>query len=300
MIEGRLKQGEALFAEGRTGEAERCFLDILAADPSNREALNNMGVVRHAQGNLEEARRYFLEALSPGGHYPDALSNLEALFKDESLRERPRAAGDREDQAALAEQPDPSGYRELQMNGSSKSGGTMWGERFRRHALRAIHYLNGSILDVGCNDGCAMRIFREANRPVLGMDINPLRVIEALASGLPALCLDVNQLHLVSGHLHVDHIFCSHTLEHTLNPALVLRELALIAGHRMYLVVPKESSIPKENPSHCWVFSSQEAIRNMVPPEWEILEIWEQHDIEPEIVTIIEKKKIDGATPQTP
>jgi SAM-dependent methyltransferase len=181
------------------------------------------------------------------------------------------------------------------MNGSSKSHGTMWGERFCRHAHQALRYLNGSILDVGCNDGSAMEVFRAAGRHVWGIDINPLRVIEALASGLPALCLDVKQLHLVSASLRMDNIFCSHTIEHTLNPALVLKEMDLMAERRMYLVVPRESSIPKENPSHYCVFPSQSALQSIVPPGWEILEMWEQHDIEPEIVTIIEKKKGNSA-----
>ena len=40
-MQNKLKEGEALFAEGKIEEAEKCFLEILNEDPKNKETYNN-------------------------------------------------------------------------------------------------------------------------------------------------------------------------------------------------------------------------------------------------------------------
>lgn len=46
-MENKLKRSEALFAEGKIEEAEKCFLSLLEENPENEEVLNNIGVIHH-------------------------------------------------------------------------------------------------------------------------------------------------------------------------------------------------------------------------------------------------------------
>jgi tetratricopeptide (TPR) repeat protein len=317
-----LEQGETLFSEGRVSEAEKVFLELLETDPANAQALNDMGVLSHGRGDTTLAIRYFEEALS-NGNYPDALLNLAevykagnrldqviacyerylqiddrnedlymrlaALYSESGRMEEAKRILSRRDAIRARPAEDRCSYREVQILGSSHSRGTVWGERFRRHAVQALQLLEGSILDVGSNDGYAMEVFRAAGRPVWGIDIHPIRVLEALSRGLRVLCLDVNDLALISGVLRVDSIFCSHTLEHTVDPERVLGELGTMAKKHMYIVVPKEQERPEENPSHYSVFPNPGALEKIVPHGWEILRLWEQQDIEPEIAAFVIK-----------
>ncbi len=57
-----IKHAETLFAEGKIDDAEDIFLELLAKDPTNPEALNNLGVLCHAREDIEKAENYFLKA----------------------------------------------------------------------------------------------------------------------------------------------------------------------------------------------------------------------------------------------
>ena len=77
-----IEEGEALFAQGKIEEAEKCFLDLLKKDPSNAEALNDLGVIQHTKGNIQEAEGYFLKAVEAKEDYLDALFNLADLYQN--------------------------------------------------------------------------------------------------------------------------------------------------------------------------------------------------------------------------
>ncbi|HUT72264.1 MAG TPA: glycosyltransferase [Desulfatiglandales bacterium] len=77
-----VKTGETLFAEGKVEEAEKCFLDLLKKDPSNTEALNDLGVIQHAKGNVKGAEDLFLKAIAAKQEYLDARLNLVDLYQD--------------------------------------------------------------------------------------------------------------------------------------------------------------------------------------------------------------------------
>jgi glycosyltransferase involved in cell wall biosynthesis/Tfp pilus assembly protein PilF len=77
----KLKQGEALFAEGKINEAEKCFLDFLDLNPEDPEVLNNLGAIHHIRGNFKEAENKFIRALEIKEDYPDALLNLADLYQ---------------------------------------------------------------------------------------------------------------------------------------------------------------------------------------------------------------------------
>ncbi len=77
-----LKQGEALFAEGKIEEAKKYFSGLLENDPTNTEILNNLGVIFHRQANIERAEDFFLKALAIKEDYPDSLLNLADLYQN--------------------------------------------------------------------------------------------------------------------------------------------------------------------------------------------------------------------------
>jgi len=81
-MENKLKQGEALFAEGKIEEAEKCFLNLLEKNSEDVEALNNLGVLHCARGNVEKSESYLLKALAIKEDYSDALVNLANLYQD--------------------------------------------------------------------------------------------------------------------------------------------------------------------------------------------------------------------------
>jgi len=77
-----IKTGEALFAEGRIEEAEKCFLELFEKDQDNPEILNNLGVVEHAKGAVKDAEELFLKALAIKEDYLEALLNLVDLYQN--------------------------------------------------------------------------------------------------------------------------------------------------------------------------------------------------------------------------
>ena len=84
-MEDKLKQGEALFAEGKIEEAEKYFLEILQHDPHNKEALNNLGVIAFQVQEIENAIDYFDKALKIDPFYKEAVLNYVYILKKLNL-----------------------------------------------------------------------------------------------------------------------------------------------------------------------------------------------------------------------
>ncbi len=76
---------EALSAmnAGRTREAQKIFLNILARKPDHVESLNNMGVISASQGNKKEALAYFKKILEYRPNYPKAYNNIGLVMMSE-------------------------------------------------------------------------------------------------------------------------------------------------------------------------------------------------------------------------
>ena len=77
----KLKQGDALFAEGNLEEAKECFNSILQRHPRCTEAYNNLGVIAFQNNNAEEAIKNFRACLAIDPRYKDAIVNLASLFR---------------------------------------------------------------------------------------------------------------------------------------------------------------------------------------------------------------------------
>ena len=62
--------------QGGTEQAKKLYLAVLADEPSNIEALNNMGVLAMSEGNTKEAGFYFRRILEYRKDYAKAYNNL--------------------------------------------------------------------------------------------------------------------------------------------------------------------------------------------------------------------------------
>ncbi len=111
-MEARLKQGEALFAEGKIEEAEKYFSRLLENDPTNTEILNNLGVIFHRQANSEKAEGYFLKALAIKEDYLDPLLNLADLYQ---TAKRWKEAAHQLEKCIAIDDQDPNLYNQLGM-----------------------------------------------------------------------------------------------------------------------------------------------------------------------------------------
>lgn len=84
-MEDKIKQGEALFIEGKIEQAEKCFLKILEKEPKNKEAFNNLGVIAFQCQQIDKAIEYFNESLKIDPFYKESVLNYSYLLKELDL-----------------------------------------------------------------------------------------------------------------------------------------------------------------------------------------------------------------------
>ena len=75
-MEYSIKDGEQLFGMGDMAGAQRIFEQTLSTDPSNIEALNNLGVIAFQQGETDKAASFFTRVLESDENYFEAIENL--------------------------------------------------------------------------------------------------------------------------------------------------------------------------------------------------------------------------------
>ena len=71
-----LQRGTSALRAGDFGDAERCYRNVLSAEPRNFDALHFLGIVRARVGRNEEAASLIAAALRQRPGAADALSNL--------------------------------------------------------------------------------------------------------------------------------------------------------------------------------------------------------------------------------
>jgi len=76
----QLKKGESLFSEGKIEEAIQCFEDVLAGDPNNTDAYNNLGVISYSLGNAQSAETFLLKTLEIDPNHINALMNIADVY----------------------------------------------------------------------------------------------------------------------------------------------------------------------------------------------------------------------------
>ena len=82
LIHEQIREGEALFSEGKVEEAENHFRSLLDQYPEDPDILNNLGVISHFKKDIKKAIDYFTKALQIDPYSKDALINYSGLLKD--------------------------------------------------------------------------------------------------------------------------------------------------------------------------------------------------------------------------
>jgi tetratricopeptide (TPR) repeat protein len=72
--------GEALYLAGDVDGAKLCLDKVLERDPSNVEALNNLGFIAFQEGNLSQALSYLEEGLKINPDSCEILENLGQIY----------------------------------------------------------------------------------------------------------------------------------------------------------------------------------------------------------------------------
>lgn len=80
-----LRLGEKHFSDGNLEEARYCFEAVLKEDPSQAEALNNLGVLALRKQETQVAINYFASSLESDPFYRDAILNFADLLQDLGL-----------------------------------------------------------------------------------------------------------------------------------------------------------------------------------------------------------------------
>ncbi len=80
-MDNTLSNGEALFADGKIEEAEKCFLSLVKNYSECKEAYNNLGVIAFQNDDKEKAIDYFTRALEIDPLYIDAIVNYTNLLR---------------------------------------------------------------------------------------------------------------------------------------------------------------------------------------------------------------------------
>ena len=75
------QEGELYFNEHNMCKAKICFEQIIAMDPLNYEALNNLGVIHFTEGHAQQAIDFFHKALEIHEDYGESLENLALCYE---------------------------------------------------------------------------------------------------------------------------------------------------------------------------------------------------------------------------
>ncbi len=161
----------------------------------------------------------------------------------------------------------PSNYEELQLKlcSNSRSKKTdkpaRMGQRLIRNTLESFPYfvehgVNYPILDIGCGDGWGLECFKNlgvSESSLFGIEYVQDRVDTARQYGFKvakAAAEECNDEVLLTGFSNkVFNVFCSHTLEHTMDQKLAIESIQEIA-HFVYLIVPVEFTSRSGNGAH--------------------------------------------------
>lgn len=123
----------------------------------------------------------------------------------------------------------------------------MFDELIRRYPQAA----GAKVLDVGCGQGTALEMFREAGLDPLGVTLGP-DVEVCRAKGLNVLEMDFAFLDFPDASF--DLVWCRHAIEHSVFPFFTLSELhrVLKPGGVLYLEVPAPDTACRHqtNPNH--------------------------------------------------
>jgi len=133
------------------------------------------------------------------------------------------------------------------------------------------------LLDVGCGQGVALELFREAGLDPLGVTLGPDAEV-CRAKGLAVQEMDLAFLDFPDASF--DLVWCRHALEHSIFPFFTLAELSRVLkpGGVLYVEVPAPDTACRHqtNPNHYSVLGKSmwlELIRRTGFPEIRVLDL---------------------------
>jgi len=144
-------------------------------------------------------------------------------------------------------------YKQVQIEESAYSRGTIWGDRIKDSIEKYNSYLKGKVLDVGCGDGYGLDLLTKMGFEASGIDISDPKIRLANFNGHDAWQGVIEEMPFKDKQF--DTVFCSHTLEHAQDLQKACEEIQRVAS-RAILIVPIEEHT--ENPGHTSPIKSKE------------------------------------------
>lgn len=138
-------------------------------------------------------------------------------------------------------------YKKLQEEGSDWSFGSKWGDQMEEAILEYFAYksIDSLIIDVGCGEGRGLLALQKLGFTNLkGVDISTPKVLRATKEyGLDVYECDFHDLSMFADG-QFDYLFCSHAIEHSLVPELVIKEFLRISAAGLVIVPIDPSKQP--------------------------------------------------------
>lgn len=128
-------------------------------------------------------------------------------------------------------------YKKLQEDGSSWSFGNAWGDQMEEAILLYLKDVpkNSMILDLGCGEGRGLLALKALGfTNLFGLDISTPKVEKAQEAGLDVKLGDFNKLSYPIDNIF-DYLFCSHAIEHSLEPDVVIKNSVRIARNGLFI-----------------------------------------------------------------
>lgn len=147
------------------------------------------------------------------------------------------------------------------------------GSQYEEHSIKAAkHFLSYigklPVVDLGCGDGAATKVFVENGNYTVAVDVNPEKLVRVEKADT------VLEDFITYLSKPVDNLFLHHCLEHFVNPEEVLQLISknLKKGCYVYIAVPKDDT------PHSVHHVAFESLDELYPPNLEIVEAIESDE----------------------
>ncbi len=155
-----------------------------------------------------------------------------------------------------------------------------------REAANYFHEHNpvGPIVDLGCGDGPALVKLAELGHSVIGVDIQKAK-LDRIKGGYVLFEAGIEDWLSKRRGGRTANIFCHHVLEHLADPVSVLAEISrvMVSGGLCLMVVPKD------NEPYSVHYTAFDAVEELVPPGFEVIDGGERKRDTPEFWVLSRK-----------
>lgn len=152
-------------------------------------------------------------------------------------------------------------YKKLQIEGSGPSFGTKWGDQMEEAILSYLKDVpkTSKIIDIGCGEGRGLIALQKLGFiNLVGVDISEAKVDKVRKANIDGRTLDFHSLVPFSDK-QFDYLFCSHAIEHSIFPQLVIKECTRISKNGLFIVPIDNTPQPEFGKSpHTSNFSTEE------------------------------------------